>query len=88
MRIWDIFKGSQEYYDECYPVTIVKQKKETLRKSGVLARLLSGGDDLRLTVAIASLSKVMDEADVKHYRKDVVGAGHEFDLILKGLDQA
>jgi hypothetical protein len=88
VRIWDTFKGSQEYYDECHPVTTVKQKKETLHKSGVLARLLSGGDNLRLTEAIAILSKVMDEADVKHYRKDVVGAGHEFDLILKGLDQA
>ncbi|CAK7233214.1 hypothetical protein SCUCBS95973_008520 [Sporothrix curviconia] len=91
VRIWDTFRGSQAYYDENHPVTLVTTKAAELRAAatsssgGLRLRLLSGGDDLRLTDAIARLSSVLDEVGVPHERQDVAGAGHEYDLILAGL---
>ncbi|CAK7227537.1 hypothetical protein SBRCBS47491_006603 [Sporothrix bragantina] len=94
VRIWDTFRGSQAYYDENHPLTLATNKAEALRTAvtsperetrGLRIRLLSGGDDLRLTDAIARLSSVLDEVGVPHERQDVPGAGHEYDLILAGL---
>ncbi|KAJ5707342.1 hypothetical protein N7488_007143 [Penicillium malachiteum] len=84
-RVWDTFRGDQGYYDLNHPAQLLREKKEQLKSATIRVRLLSGGDDTRLTEAIQLLSELMAEAGVEHYRKDVLGAGHEYDLILQGL---
>ncbi|CAK7206062.1 hypothetical protein SEUCBS139899_008845 [Sporothrix eucalyptigena] len=84
-RVWDTFRGDQSYYDQNHPTFLLKEKADVLRNSGLRLRLLSGGDDTRLAEAIEVLSKLMDEVGVQHYRRDIAGAGHDFELILNGL---
>ncbi|KAJ5730332.1 uncharacterized protein N7483_004840 [Penicillium malachiteum] len=84
-RVWDTFRGDQGYYDLNHPAHLLREKKEQVKSATIRVRLLSGGDDTRLTEAIQLLSKLMADAGVEHYRKDVLGAGHEYDLILQGL---
>ncbi|KAJ5621332.1 hypothetical protein N7528_006115 [Penicillium herquei] len=84
-RVWDTFRGDQGYYDLNHPAQLLREKKEQLKSATIRVRLLSGGDDTRLTEAIQLLSELMADAGVEHYRKDVLGAGHEYDLILQGL---
>lgn len=84
-RVVDTFRGDQSYYDLNHPGFLIKEKKDILRTSGVLVRLLSGADDFRLTKAIDNMSVLMDEAGVKHYKGDIPGAGYEYGLILNGL---
>ncbi|CAK7198340.1 hypothetical protein SEUCBS139899_001001 [Sporothrix eucalyptigena] len=86
-RVWDTFRDSQEYYDACHPKTLLKQNKEQLQAATLRVRLLSGGDDVRLADAIEVLSQLMTEAHIVHYRKDIAGAGHEYDMIVKGLGE-
>ncbi|OJJ45900.1 hypothetical protein ASPZODRAFT_17333 [Penicilliopsis zonata CBS 506.65] len=84
-RVWDTFRGDQSYYDKEHPLFLLREKSEELRTATIRVRLLSGGDDTRLTEAIAKMSAVMNELGVVHYRKDIAGAGHEYDQILEGL---
>jgi len=84
-RVWDTFRGDRSYYDLNHSAFLPKEIKDIFRTSVVLVRLLSGGDDTRLTEAIEKMSTLMDEANVRHYRKDVQGADHDYGLILQGL---
>src|SRR5208337_337358 len=83
-RIVDTFGGDRANYNANGPWTLAEANADALKK-GTKIRLLAGDQDFRLQSAINSLHDPLTKLSIPHLFTQVKGAGHQYDVIIKGL---